>query len=163
MTYPSALDYIHIRLIPDTPQASPLIDAITLRQNTRSEYFGQLVQFSDLEQVQALSTEPDVSMQLLISPTELKTILEYVSQGNMVQYSDKAFVNELIHWIRFNRKETLASLDGSYTRCSGNPEVPCWLVQLFMEGMKPKQQVDLEARKLPRYAGVVVIASKVDD
>jgi hypothetical protein len=43
VTYPDAADFIHIRLTKDTAQASSLLAAMPLRQNTRSAYDGQLI------------------------------------------------------------------------------------------------------------------------
>jgi hypothetical protein len=75
---------------------------------------------------------------------------------------DKAFVDELIQWLRFNKKQALASLDGLYTRASGNPEVPRWLGRVFVAGTKPQQQADADARRLRISAGVFVVASASD-
>ncbi len=93
----------------------------------------------------------------------LKSTLEYVDAGNLHQYADRAFVDELIAWLRFNKKESMTTLDGLYSRCSGNPEVPRWLGQMFVRGMKPQQQADADAKKLRSSSGAVVIASTSDD
>jgi hypothetical protein len=84
-------------------------------------------------------------------------------RGNLSQYADKAFVDELIHWLRFNQKEALAALDGLYSPCSGNPQVPRWLGKMFVSGTKPRQQADADAQKLRSSAGAVIIASESDD
>jgi hypothetical protein len=163
VTYPNAADYIHIRLTADTPQHSPLFEAIEHRQNTRSEYQGQPIKVADLDNVQALPLESGVALRYVLYPTELETVLEYVNQGNLRQYTDQAFIDELIYWLRFNQKEAMASLDGLFSRCSGNPEVPGWLGRMFVAGTKPQQQADADARKLRSSPGAVVIASEGDD
>jgi hypothetical protein len=121
VTYPAVTDFIHVRLTADTPQHSPLFDAIPVRQNTRSEYDGQIVPVGDLDQVQAVPLEPGVVLRFVTNPVDKETVQEYVSQGNLNQYADKAFVEELIAWLRFNKREAVTALDGLYTRCSGNP------------------------------------------
>jgi len=163
VTYPDAADFIHIGLTADTPQASPLFDAIPLRQNTRSEYDGQLIPPADLDQVQAVPLEPGVVLHFVTNPTERETVLDYVNQGNLSQYADKAFVAELIDWVRFTKKESLASLDGLYAPAAGNPQVPRWLGELFVTGTKPQQQADADAKKLRSSPGAVVVASAADD
>ena len=105
VTYPDAADFIQIRLTADTPQRNPLFDAIPLRQNTRSEYDGQLIESSDLDQVQALPLEPGIALRFIMNPTDMETVLEYVNQGNLSQYGNKAFLEELIYWLRFNKRE----------------------------------------------------------
>jgi len=163
VTYPDTTDFIHVQLTTDTPQAGPLFGAIPLRQNVRSEYDGQPVKSADLDQVQSLPLEPGVRLRFANNPVDLATVLDYVQQGNLNQYADQAFLDELIHWLRFTKKEALASLDGLYTRCSGNPELPRWLGQMFVSGTKPQQQADADAGKLRSSSGAVVIASDADD
>ncbi len=84
-------------------------------------------------------------------------------KANLSQYADKTFVDELIYWLRFNKKEALASFDGLFTRCSGNPEVPRWLGRMFVAGMKPQQWADADTKKLRSSPYAVVIASESDD
>jgi hypothetical protein len=161
--YPDATDFITVRLAADIPQANRLFDAIPPRQNTRSEYDGQAIKRDDFGLVQALSLEPGIVLQFVANPTDRERVLEYVNQGNLIQYADTAFLDELTYWLRFNKKEVLASLDGLYSRCSGNPEVPRWLGQLFVTSLHPQQQADVDAQKLRSSPGVVVVASDSDD
>jgi len=163
VTYPDAAGVIRVQLAPDTPQSSPLFDAIPLRQTTRSVYDGRPVPPADLEAVQSLPLEPGVSLRFLTTPMERETAVEYVNEGNLHQYADRAFVDELISWLRFNKREAMAALDGLYARCSGNPEVPRWLGRMFVAGTKPQQQADADARKLRSSSGLVVVASASDD
>lgn len=161
--YPEASEYIKVKLDPDKPQESPLFNAITLRQNTRSEYDGQTLSTDLLDQLQAIALEPDVSLKFVTNPTNIETAVEYVSEGNLSQYSDQQFVDELISWLRFNKKEALSSMDGLYSVCSGNPSVPGWLGRMFVSGTKPQQQADLDAKKMRSSAGAVVIASETEN
>jgi len=116
-----------------------------------------------MDQLQTMSLEPGVTLHFATTQPDLETMLEYVNQGNLSQYADKAFIDELIYWLRFNKKEALASLDGLYSVCSGNPEVPHFLGKAFVAGTKPQQQADADAKKLRSSAGAVVIASESDD
>ncbi len=163
VTYPDESDFIHIRLSNDTPQKSPLFDAIPVRQNTRSEFDGQAIKKNDLDLVQGLTLEPGVKLHFVTNPTDLEKVVDYVYQGNLSQYADEAFIDELIYWLRFNKKEALATNDGLYSVCSGNPAVPGWLGRLFVASTKPEQQADLDAKKLRSSAGAVVIASELEN
>jgi hypothetical protein len=163
VTYPASTEVIRVDLTPDTPQTNPLFDAIPLRQNTRSEYDGQAIVAADFDQIQALPLEPGVSSHFITSPGGIETVLDYVNQGNLNQYADTAFVDELIEWLRFNKRDALAAMDGLYSVCSGNPEVPGWLGRMFVAGTKPAQQADIDAKKLRSSPVAVVIASEADD
>jgi hypothetical protein len=106
--------------------------------------------------------EPGVAARFAVTSAERETVLAYVNRGNLNQYTDQAFVNELIHWLRFNQREAVQSLDGLYTRCSGNPEVPRWLGQILMGGTTPEQQAEVDAKKLRSSPAAVVIATDGD-
>jgi len=163
VTYPDNVDFIHVRLAIDTPQVDALLDAIPLRQNTRSEFDGQPIPTAALEQLQALPLEPGVGLRFVTDPAGLGRLLDYINQGNLSQYADQAYIAELIDWLRFNKSEALAALDGLYSRCSGNPEVPRWLGQMVVSGTQPQQQADVDARKLRSSAGAVIVASGSDN
>ncbi|MBL8152859.1 MAG: twin-arginine translocation signal domain-containing protein [Anaerolineae bacterium] len=160
--YPEAEDVIQVRLTADRPQDAPLFNAIPLRQSNRSEYDGQPVSTAELDQLAASPLEPGVVLHIVTQAAEMERLLEYVNQGNLSQYADKPFVDELISWLRFTKKEALASLDGLYTPCSGNPEVPRWLGQMFVGGTDPQQQADTDAQKLRSSSGALVLASESD-
>lgn len=161
--YPESDDFILVHLTADMPQESSLFDAIPLRQTTRSEYDGQPVETAMLDQLLALPQESGVFLHFVTEPAEFERVVEYVNLGNMSQYADKAFVDELIAWLRFTKKEALASLDGLYTRRSGNPEVPRWLGQMFVSGTTPQQQADTDTRKMRSSPHALVIASEIED
>jgi len=163
VTYPDAADFIRIDLTTNLPQSGTLFDAIPLRQNTRSEYDGQPIKSADLDELQTVSLEPGVALHFVTAPADIENVLEYVNQGNLIQYADQVFVDELIHWLRFNKKEALASLDGLYSVCSGNPEVPGWLGQMVVAGTKPQGQADADAKKLRSSPGAVVVVSESED
>jgi hypothetical protein len=164
VTYPdNNSEFIGVRLARGASAADALFDAIPLRQNTRSEYNGKPVRNGDLDQIMTLPVEPGVALRFISSPSEMETALEYVNQGNLSQYADHAFVDELIAWLRFNKKDAMAVMDGLFSVCSGNPEVPRWLGQMFVSGTKPGQQADADAKKLRSSAGAVLVVSDIDD
>ena len=163
VTYPATADFIHIGLTTNTPQGGAMFDAIPLRQNTRSEYDGQPIKSADLDEVQTIPLEPGVALHFVSTPADIEKVLENVNQGNLIQYADQAFVGELIHWLRFNKKEALASLDGLYLLCTGNPEMPGWLGKMVVAGTKPQGQADADAKKLRSSPGAVVVVSESED
>jgi hypothetical protein len=164
ITYPDPTrDFIRIRLPANTAQSSPLLAAIPLRQNTRSEYNSQPIDNNAIEQIEAVPLEPGVVLRFVLNPNELKMVGDYIDRGNLSQYADRAFVDELIYWLRFNQKEALVTLDGLYSACSGNPQVPRWLGKMVVAGTKPQQQADADAKKLRSSPGAAVIASESDD
>jgi len=107
--------------------------------------------------------EPGVALHFATNPTAMETYLEYVNLGNLAQYADPVFLDELIAWLRFNQKEALSSRDGLYSICSGNPQVPRFIGKMFVKGTKPQQQANADAAKFRSSPIAVVVASKSDD
>lgn len=163
VSYPEKEDLIKVNLTTDTAQISPLFDAIPERQTTRSEFDGHSINIAELNQLQALPLEPGVALHFVTDPGGMDSVAEYVNQGNLVQYENSAFIEELIYWLRFNRREILISRDGLFSKCSGNPEVPNWLGKLFVSGTNAQQQADADVKKLRSSAGVIHITSEMDD
>ena len=163
VSYPDSEDVIRVQLLIDRAQDEALFKAIPLRQTTRSEYNGQAVDPGKLDQLLNLAQEPGIALHFVSNPDEREKVLEYVNAGNRSQYADKAFIDELITWLRFNRKEAFGSLDGLYTLSSGNPEIPRWLGQTFVAGTNPQQQADADAQKLRSSPHALVITSAHED
>jgi hypothetical protein len=163
VNYPEKTDFITVHLSKDIPEHSQWFDAIAKRQNTRSLFDGQAINSTELKRIQKLPLEPGVVLQIMTEPKALETVLEYVNQGNLTQYADQAFVQELIDWLRFNKREASNLQDGLYSKCSGNPEVPRWLGRMFVTATKPQQQADTDAKKLRSSAGAILIASASED
>jgi hypothetical protein len=108
-------------------------------------------------------SEPDVAIHYFNTPDDLNTISDFVKQGTIVQYSNKLFVDELNHWMRFNKKEAMTTLDGLYSRCSGNPEVPRFVGQMFVSSSDPEKMAEVDVKKLHSSAGALNITSTRDD
>jgi hypothetical protein len=163
VSYPDKSDIILVRLTTDTLQDSPLFDAIPFRQNTRSAYNGHLIKNGDLDLLQEMPLEPGMELNFATNPQAMETFIEYVNLGNLSQYNNADFVNELIEWLRFNKKEALSSMDGLYSVCSGNPQVPRFIGQMFVSSTKPQKQADADVKKFRTSPIAVVIASDADD
>lgn len=163
VVYPNGQGFIRVNLAPDTPQPSALFDAIPQRQCTRSEFDGRLIDIHDMDTLQKLPLEPGVGLHFAMNPAAMGTVIEYVNEGNLAQYADKEFRDELITWLRFNKREAVASHDGLYSVCSGNPQVPRWLGRRFVAGTKPQTQAESDAKKLRTSPGAVVVTAEGDD
>lgn len=163
VAYPDTGEVIRVRLSAASAQKNPLFEAIPLRQNTRSVYSGQPLNSGELEKLQSMAVEPGVMLKFCSTPEQINLLRDYIQRGNQSQFSDRSFTAELMRWLRFNKKEALATRDGLYSRCSGNMEVPRWLGEMFVSGMKPEQQTEGDIQKLLSSAGAVILASQTDE
>ena len=109
---------------PTTASASPLFNAITQRQVTRSLYKGKSAPVDVLQRLEQAASSYGVSAYLITDTDQMEDMLELVVAGNSRQMDNPEFVQELKDWIRFNGGEAAKARDGLYSACSGNPDLP---------------------------------------
>lgn len=162
--FDEATSAVRIMLSPTAREATELFSAIALRQSTRAEYDGKPVGSDELKRLQAAALSDRVRMLVLTDRPDIETVLDFVIQGNSAQMNDKAFVDELRTWIRFNGADAVRLGDGLFSRSSGNPEVPAWLGSLmFGLFFTPKSENDKYMKHLRSSAGVAVFVGVRED
>jgi hypothetical protein len=155
---------VEVMLRPGTPVASPLADAIPHRQCTRTAYDGRQASVDELALLERAASGKGVTPILITDKNRLDTVAELVAQGNTVQLRDLRWRNELIAWIRFNEREARRTLDGLWSRASGNPEMHRALGQLLVRiVLSPRSQNRKDVPSTRNSAGVLIVVSDVDD
>jgi hypothetical protein len=153
-------DRIRISLEQARPDTSALVSAIPLRQCTRAVFDGRPVAPDMLRQLENASREPNVSAILMTERAAIAKITDYVLEGNAAQMRDKAFMRELVSWMRFNEKDAVATMDGLFSRASGNPSLPAWLARPLLQFFFTESGENRKYRaELDSSAGVVVLAA----
>lgn len=136
---------------------SPLFDAIPLRQSSRSIYSGEPVSSLTLAQLGRAAKIPGVDVAIITDRATINGVRDLVIAGNSTQMADRAFVNELKHWLRFNPRDALATGDGLYSAASGNPPLPTWLGStMFDLFFSANAENEKYANQLGSSAGVAV-------
>ncbi len=161
--YPGSNDWIQIDFNQAKPEEGAHFASIRHRQNTRSPYDHQKVGAAELAKVMSIPVEHGIELHLFDSPSSTENVLEYVTAGNLSQFRDRAFIQELVEWIRFDKREALASMDGLFSLCMGTPAVPRWLGQQVVRHMDPQSQADADANLLRSSAGAIAISSTKED
>jgi hypothetical protein len=162
--FDSAHDSVRIVLSTAPASASPLFKAIPQRQSTRAEYDSKPLSIGDLNLLEKASASESVRLLLITERSALEKVLEFVVRANTQQMNDKAFVDELKGWIRFNGVDAARTGDGLFSGSSGNPTVPAWLGKLmFGLFFTPKAENDKYAKHVRSSAGVVVFVGTSAD
>ena len=142
----------------------PLFDAILSRQCTRSTYDGRAVPKADLAALAAAARVEGAEVMLITDPARIEAVLELILAANAAQVSDPAFAVELKSWLRFNARAAVATGDGLYAACSGNPVLPSFLGKfLFDHFFTVKAENDRYARQVRSSSGLALIHSDRDD
>lgn len=157
-------DSIVIGLEAAPPARSPLTEAIPLRQSTRAKFDGAPLSPDALRLLEAACREPGISTIMITDRARLSYIADYVAEGNSAQMRDKAFMAELVSWLRFSEADALATLDGLSARASGNPELPAWLARRALKFVLTENGENRKYREqIESSSGVVVLAADADD
>jgi hypothetical protein len=160
----NAEDAIAIHFTGAKADPSPLFDAITTRQSSRSTYDGSPVATQTLRELAALAGAGGVDVAIITDGQAREDILELVLAGNGAQLGDAAFRSELKAWLRFNPNAAARSRDGLLSAASGNPSLPDWLGPLMYDlTVKPEGDNDKVAAQLRSSSGLVVFSAATDD
>ena len=144
--------------------SSPLFDAITERQCTRSEYDGRPVDSGELRKLEAAGTGDGVSVRIVTEHETVERILDCVVEANTLQVGDPKFLSELESWIRFSDAEAIRTGDGLSARVTGNPSIPRRLgTILFRMLTRAKSLNHRYVRQIRSSSGIVVFVSDRDD
>jgi hypothetical protein len=126
-----------------------LYAAIPQRQSTRRRYDGRAIPSADLRRLEAASHQDGVGFHLFTDPERIEPLIELVEEGNRRQFSDPAFVEELVRWIRFNGREVEDRQDGLTHAAMGLPSIPRWLGRFVMRRLvTPESQARSAARAI---------------
>jgi hypothetical protein len=155
---------IDIDLATGSSQEDSLYRAIAQRQSTRSLYDARPVPTEQLKLLQAAAAVEGVTLVLMTESRKRDAVRDMVVAGNTAQMDDAEFVHELRDWIRFNPEQALATSDGLYGKCTGNPAIPTWIGKRFF-GMVFRKGAENQkyADQMRSSSGVAVfIGEKAD-
>lgn len=157
-------DSIEIALDPAPPVETELFKAIPRRQSTRAIYDGTAASAQTLAALERAGTGTGVEVLLLTGTTKLNSVVDYVVEGNTAQMRDKAFMDELMRWIRFNDADAVAAMDGLSTRASGNSQWPAWLARRLLPLVMTEGSENEKYRnQIASSAGVAVFVGARSD
>ncbi|WP_347021819.1 Acg family FMN-binding oxidoreductase [Bacteroides fragilis] len=141
-----------------------LFHQIEKRQTDRNIYNGNKISDGILQQLQSIPKENGIQFYFTeINTPFANTITQYIMKGNEIQMADIAFKNELLSWMRFNKKQVEATHNGLSYLVFGNPPLPRILarpiVSLFL---KPNAQNKSDRKKIDSSSHFVVCATQRD-
>lgn len=145
-------------------RATDLYRAITRRQCVKMAYDGTPLGVTELEKLEKAGEWQNGRMVMLLSEAQKNAVIDYVTRGDAVQLTDRAFRDELVSWIRFNPGEAILTGDGLSGRTSGQPALPAWLAKRIIGlVLTPKGQAETDATNIRSSAGVAVFVASQDD
>ncbi|GAA4460455.1 nitroreductase family protein [Nibrella saemangeumensis] len=134
-----------------------LFSQINIRQSTRNEYDGRVIPPDHLAQLNASISHEGVSCRIITEPYMIAAVTELAKEACMRQFTNTAFVDELVHWIRFNQAKAEKTQDGLYSAAVGSPSVPDWFGKFIMGNTVSPEHEAAKCEKLIRSSSALVV------
>ena len=140
----------------------PLFEQIAKRQTNRSEYNGNAIATHTLDMLKEVLLEERINRYFYENGSkEFVSISDFVVRGNTAQMQDKAFVDELKSWMRYNKKHSNGTKDGLSYDVFGAPNLPMFIVKPIMSGyLNAKNQNKADVKKMQSSSHFVLFTTQ---
>jgi len=158
-------DYIKIVLIPnDSAKTDDLFNYIDSRQVTRNEYTSTKIPSEDLDKLIKSFNFKGINMMVFMTSEEIKELEPFIIEGSNLQFQNKAFVNELVSWIRFSKKEVVKKKDGIWHASMGMPSTGRFIGNVIMKQfVTAKSEAKRWDKMVNASAGFVLFTVRKND
>lgn len=158
-------EYISIDFTPNGPvEPDGLFDWIEKRQSTKNKYTDRPVPDDDLDQLRRSFDFEGISFLTITNKEEIEKLTPLIIEGSNRQFENRAFVKELISWIRFSKKEALQAKDGVWAASMGMPGVGRWIGGIVMGNLvSAKSEAKRWEGLIGASAGLALFVSQEND
>lgn len=125
-----------------------LFDEISKRQVTKSKYNNKSLSDDVLKQLGSCFNFEGISLRILDSKKNFEKIIPLIVEANNLQFNNKDFLNELVHWIRFSKNEAEKKKDGIWTATMGMPGLGRFFGSLVMKNFVTAKNEEKRLNKL---------------
>jgi nitroreductase len=144
--------------------SSPMAAAIPKRQCTRSLYDGRPVPVTDVDKLANAAAGDGIEVIYLTERPAIDAIGALIIEGDTVQMTDPAYLDELKHWLRFSYADAVRLGDGLFSATTGNPVLPSVLGDaLFPLVATAKSENKKYLAQIASSTGLAVFVSAHDD
>jgi hypothetical protein len=158
-------DFIAIKLRKDkTVEVDELFNHIDNRQVTRNEYSSSTVPSEDVK-ILLESTDFEGVHALVFTDSKAISELEpFIIEGSNLQFQNRDFVNELVSWIRFSKKEVEQKRDGIWHASMGMPSAGRMVGNIIMKKfVSAKSEAKRWKKQIKASAGFVLFTAEKND
>ena len=146
----------------DSVAKDALFEQIDKRQTNRSVYNNEIIPDEEVESISRFF-ENEVSNAIYLWKKEtpaFERLTQLVMQGNEIQMNDEAFKQELLSWIRFNKRHTEKTNDGISYAALEAPNLPIWITKPIVKGMlNAKKQNQTDDKKIASSSHILLLTS----
>jgi hypothetical protein len=142
----------------------PLFNEIPKRQVTKSKYNDKPLTDAVLKQLGTISNFEGISLRILDGKKKFEKIIPLIIEANDLQFNNRDFINELVHWIRFSKNEAEKKKDGIWAATMGMPGLGRFVGSIVMKNFvtaksEEKRLIDL----LEHTQGLAIFISETNN
>ncbi|MGB5464119.1 MAG: hypothetical protein WBM92_12190 [Aureibaculum sp.] len=158
-------DFIKILIIPDDSiKTDDLFNYIERRQVSRNAYTSTKIPLEDLDKLIKSVSFNGINMMTFITTEDIKELEPFIIEANNRQFQNKDFVNELVSWIRFSKKEVEKKRDGIWHASMGMPSTGRFMGNIIMKQfVSAKSEAKRWKRLIDDSAGFALFNVKKND
>lgn len=150
----------------DTDKVAPdnLFNEISKRQVTKSKYNARSLSDDVLKQLGSSFKFEGISIRILDSKKDLENLIPLIIEANNLQFNNRDFLNELVHWIRFSKNEAEKKKDGIYSATMGMPGLGRLLGSLVMKNFVTTKSEEKRLIELLKHSqGLAIFISDTNN
>ena len=158
-------EFIKIVLHPQSgDHMDDLFNHIKERQVTRTAYSKTGVSPEDLGRLLNSAKFRGVQVRSFTTPEEIAHLQPFIIEGSNRQFRNKDFVDELVSWIRFSKKEVEDKQDGIWHASMGLPGTGRFLGDLIMKKfVSAKSEAKRWKKLIEASAGYLLFTAEEND
>ncbi len=137
---------------------------IEFRQCTKNKYEQRPVSDQEIGELKMAVSFTGIGLMMFTTPEEINRIRPFIIEGSNRQFKNRQFVNELVSWIRFSKREATHKRDGVWGASMGMPGTGRLLGSIVM---KKLVGANSEAKRwhkmIDATAGLALFTAKEND
>ncbi|MDR2192606.1 MAG: hypothetical protein LBO62_07005 [Endomicrobium sp.] len=139
-----------------------LYSQIEKRQTNRSVYNNQKIPDETIKYLENIILQPNTQVYFAkIGENFANSLTQYILRGNEIQMNDNDFKDELILWMRFNKREVKKTQDGLAYNAMGFPAIARFLGKLIVGAyLKPDKQNKADLKKINSSSHFLLFTTK---
>lgn len=151
-----------ICLVKSDVKSDVLVDQIEKRQTNRNVYSAKIISDDIIHQLKNLSNNLYISQYIISKDDPLfETMKRYVSLGNEIQLNDEEFKDELLRYIRLNKKGVTDKPTGLSYKVMGAPSLPTFISKPIVKLLlKADKQNKGDMKKIDSSSHLILLTTQ---
>lgn len=134
------------------------------RQVTRNLYRPEELPTDQTETLRRITPEPGTELQIYSREEGVKRFLPLVTEAGILQFRNQQFVEELVLWSRYSRREAMQTGDGIWSATLGIPSAGRWVGSLIMKHLvTPASEEKRLSKQVVHSGGFALLLAEKDN